>query len=250
MLGCQELWGPSALSRGCRTTAKSFSCPQHPSSFSEEALTPSSIPVPRAGEQQHPRSLLWERAGKCKERSEALPVSERLQELSLSPLSKGRGDGCNHRLSAPAQGREIGSGRLGSLTDSRVTSSHRQEEKPERCRPAITCTFLTGRVTLAAATLPSTFFFTFFVIKIERGFSFSPEASALLEESIRGSAAGQSSLCNHLTALFKPGFRTGPFSPAAVWDESQPPHPLSPGGCGRPHESKHPVFGRAGAASP
>lgn len=96
-----------------------------------------------------------------------LPVSERLQELSPSALSKGRGDGCKHRLSAPTQGREIGSGRLGSLTDSRVTSSHRQQEKPERSRPGTTCTFLTGRITLAAARLPNTFFF---VIKIERGF--------------------------------------------------------------------------------
>lgn len=97
-----------------------------------------------------------------------LPMSERLQELSPSALSKGRGDGCKHRLSAPTQRREIGSGRLGSLTDSRVTSSHRQQEKPERSRPATTCTFLTGRITLAAARLPNTFFF--FVIKIERGF--------------------------------------------------------------------------------
>lgn len=179
-----------------------------------------------------------------------LPVSERLQELSPS-LSKGRGDGCKHRLSAPTQGREIGSGRLGSLTDSRVTSSHRQQEKPERSRPATTCTFLTGRITLAAARLPNTFFF--FVIKIERGF-FSPEASALLEESIRGSAAGQSSLCNHAAAPFKPGLSTGPLSPELQlgmshshlisWALRALPSP------GRPHAGKRPIFGRAKAASP
>jgi len=96
----------------------SFSRPQNPSSSLDEApalaqqrrSSPSTGAASR-GEHRAPSELPalgsgWEVHGEA--RSGALPMSERLQELSHFPLSKGRGGRRNHRLLAPAPGREIG----------------------------------------------------------------------------------------------------------------------------------------------